>query len=800
MKWKPKSLSSFTRSLISGLAAFTIPLTAVAQLEEIIVTAQKRSESLQDVPIAVSAFSGETMKALGVIDASDLVNITPGLNSSDQAGSNRNYFIRGIGTTDFHLTAASAVGQYYDGVTLTSGFHARAAMFDMDRVEILKGPQNTLFGLNTTGGAINYISNKPEIGAGTTGAASLRLGSDSLVNTEIAVGFDISDNIAARFALQTNQNDGPFTSVSDGNEYGDDDMQALRGAFLWEPNDQSSVLLNLHGMQNENGGSAVQALGSRAPDGSGLLCADFGPGVLNFESNTNCISRNGAAEGSPGTDSSTGDWDTITSTLGSEDLETRGFYLNIDYDFDWATLTFITAYDNLDFEVASDRDGGPTVGIHTMQSDDRDTFQHELRLISTGDGAFRWIGGVYYLDEEADSYTGIRSPGIGGAVLLPNVQLNHTKENLGIYFQGEYDFNDNVTLTVGLRYSNEEIVADYLPSRPNVAGTPLGLTTGAFPSDIDALVAQFAGMPGFDARGYEIARQVQQVLPNEDLGYTVKLDWKATDNSLIYASYSKGFKGGAADIRAAFALVPIPNLAAGLEDARLDPESLEAWELGYKGSFWDNRISLDAAAFHYTYNDLQQFVTLGGVPTLDNAPESEIIGLDANVKFANETGFYLDVGLSLLDSEVTEAGTSIFEPGAEVANNPGVSFSVTASQEFELANGSLLSVMANVSHTDDAVKTTLVRAANLLEDTFTQPAYTVVNANVSYRFGGEQQYGFSIFGNNLTDEHYCGGIQINESNLLLADGVNPRGLSYNAICAVTRASTRTFGASLSVDF
>lgn len=138
-----------------GLATPIAANAELPMLEETVVTAQKRSESVQDVPIAVSAFTSETMKALGITEASDLVNVTPGLASQAQSGSNRNYFLRGVGTGDFHLTAASAVGQYYDGTTLTSGFHSRAALFDMERVEILDGPQNTLFGLNSAGGVIN---------------------------------------------------------------------------------------------------------------------------------------------------------------------------------------------------------------------------------------------------------------------------------------------------------------------------------------------------------------------------------------------------------------------------------------------------------------------------------------------------------------------------------------------------------------------------------------------------------------------------------------------------------------------
>ena len=151
---RPHMLSACGFALALQLTC--LPL-ANAQLEEVVVTAQKRSESLLDVPIAVTAFSQEALGELGIFNADDLVQFTPGLSMRKRSGSNTTYFLRGVGTNDIHLTAAPAVGQYFDEVTLTSGFHARTALFDMNRVEILKGPQNTLFGLNTTGGTVSYF-------------------------------------------------------------------------------------------------------------------------------------------------------------------------------------------------------------------------------------------------------------------------------------------------------------------------------------------------------------------------------------------------------------------------------------------------------------------------------------------------------------------------------------------------------------------------------------------------------------------------------------------------------------------
>lgn len=804
---------SSSSKLAMALAAIFLPgLAAHAQIEEIVVTAQKRVESLGDVPIAVTAFTGDSLKEMGVTDASQLINLTPGLNSGQPAGSNRNYYLRGIGTGDFHLTAASAVGQYYDGVTLTSGFLARSALFDMERVEVLKGPQNTLFGLNTTGGAINYISKKPEVGAGMNGNASLRLGSDSLVNIDAAIGFDLGENAAGRIAVHTNKFDGPFESVSTpGLDLGDDDMTGYRAAFVWEPSDRSRLLVNFHGLINKNNNSANQGLGTRNPDGLGTLCADFNTGIQNFEDNTNCLGRNGVpgpiGAGNlidPPTDPSTGDWNTVTATHGFEDISANGFFINFDYDYDWATLSFSAAFDTLDIRSSFDSDGTATLGLHTNQGDDRDIAQYEVRLISQSDAAFRWIAGAFYLDEDADSFTGVISPGIPpvpgiGSVTIPNVQVAHTKENLGIYVQGEYDFTDSITLTAGVRASDEDITASYLPSRPLLGNIPN--TQPLFASDIDAMVRAQANPanPNQDANGYDVRRQVQQTLPNEDVGYTVKLDWKATDDSMAYLSFSKGFKGSAVDVRAAFANVPIPNILQGLEDARIEPESLDAWELGYKGSFLDNRIQFDAALFHYTYFNKQVFVTGGAIPTLRNAPESESSGIDGSLKYANDTGFYLDFGFSFLDTEITEVGSSPFLEGADLDNAPGYSFTLLAAKEFDLANGNMLRLMANVYSTDDYVTQVLQANNPISEDSLSQKAYTLLNANATYRFGRDQQFGLSVFGDNLTEERFCGAITI--PGTATYGNVVPGGaLNMASNCRVTRASTRTYGVSFAMDF
>ena len=789
-------------ALSAVLSVCLMPNVSNAALEEIIVTAQKRSESLQDVPVAVSAFTGESMKQLGVDDAGDLVSLTPGLSERAQTGSNTTYFLRGVGTNDIHLTAAPAVGMYLDDVTLTSGFQAKTALFDMDRVEVLKGPQNTLFGLNTTGGTVSYFSNKPEIGAGVQGYMNARVGNYSRMNLEGAVGFDLGANSAARISVASNQTDGAFTSVADGRDFGDEDVLSMRAQFLWEPSDDTSVLLNVRHSESENNGSIFKVLGTRAPDGSGDVCADFdGTVIADFSINTNCLNVTppaaGEQSGELGADPSFADWRTVGMNIGGLDMETQGVSLKIDHDLAGATLTSITAFDTLDYINNTDLDGTQYGYMHLAQSDDRETFQQELRLVSTGDGDFRWVAGAYYLKDKADSFTSLRSTKIGAWRLLPNVQLDHSKENLGLYGQMEYDLSDALTLTFGLRWSDETIEGDYTPSKPNVVGQADNKFWTR--EQVHALVvAQNPDTAGYDASGYEIARQVSQELTNTDVGFTAKVDYQFGDDSLAYISFSRGFKGSALDIRAAYAMVPVAKVLQGLEEARLDPESLDAWELGFKSTYWDNQLQLDAAVFQYTYENLQQFISNAGVPTLDNAPESEITGFDANIRYANDSGLYAQFGLSLLDSEVTDSEGSAFIEGVPLAGASELSYTALIAQDFEFGEG-VLTLMANMSYTDEAPSDTLTTGNPPIARAITVDEYTLVNANATYRFGAEDQYTLGIYGNNLTGESFCHGIRSADKNTLISAGNNGRqhgGLT----CNVSNASVRTYGVNFGMDF
>ena len=243
-------------------------------IEEVIVTAQKRAESMQDVPISMQALTGDDLRELGVKNASDVLNLFANVGSIDAGGPKQNFFIRGVGTSDFHLNAVGAVGVYLDEVSINSPVAVSFSLFDMERVEVLRGPQNTLFGRNTTGGAVNYISRKPVVGDAFSGYAELSYGRFDQLDFEAAVGVPLGDTTAMRIAIVSNNRDGAYDNLTLGQDTGTVEKQAIRMQFLWEPSESTSALLNLHGGRDDSEAVPFKNVGLMDPADPSQPCAD----------------------------------------------------------------------------------------------------------------------------------------------------------------------------------------------------------------------------------------------------------------------------------------------------------------------------------------------------------------------------------------------------------------------------------------------------------------------------------------------------------------------------------------------
>ncbi|WP_162299988.1 TonB-dependent receptor [Kineobactrum sediminis] len=401
-----------------ALAAALAPFSTQANtLEEVIVTAQKREQSLQDVGITVSALTGETIEKLGLYDSNDLSNSIPNLNIESPAGEGgvSVVFIRGVGLNDFATNNSGPVGFYIDEVYAGSSNSQSAALFDIDRIEVLKGPQGTLYGRNTTGGAISLVSRKP--GVETEGYVRGSYGNYSTGNDEYriegAVGGSLGDTVQARVAGVTYHSDGYMKNLVD-NSYVEKERWAARAQLNWTPTDRLNVLFNVHGSDND---SDADLYNSSADENFYEGLSDISP-VLQ--------------------------------------VEQAGASVKLDYTLtDSIELVSITAYDELDKLHQEDADMLPAPIIHPEYGVEADMFSQELRLSGGSEGAV-WIAGLYYFEENLDQDQGVDLTGAG---LPVPYRYDNTQElsTWALFGQYEYDLSPTLTLTAGLRYTQLDV-------------------------------------------------------------------------------------------------------------------------------------------------------------------------------------------------------------------------------------------------------------------------------------------------------------------------------------------------------
>ena len=768
--------------VVSSLIAAVVSAPVYAQIEEIVVTAQKRSESVQDVPITVNVLTGDQLDAMAVRTTEDIIKVFSGFTVQTSSAINAGLTIRGVGTSNFHITGQQAVGEYMDGVSLISPFTSSLGLFDMERIEVLRGPQNTLFGRNTTGGAVNYITRKPVVGGEMNGYGRLRVGNEGRVDFEGALEFPMGETFSARVAVSSQNRDSVWNNLvenDNGLEPGEIERNSARLLVNWEPGEQTGVLLNIHtnrdrgtrraqkthGIWDANGvqpvnvaGGGVLPLASALASGAGILgpvhdCpARFG-GEDGFDGLSNCVTwvpRTPANLTNPSTEN----WrDVYDHGSMKSDIDFDGVNLTIDHDFGGVALTSITSWDEISLDFTSTSTG--TIdgeGFYPGQAGTWEVFSQELRLTSTADSALRWIAGGYYSKEDDRLATIINrtdhgSPPFG---LVPSITIDQDVTILSAYGQLEYDVSDNGTLTFGARYTDDD------KSGISVARVAAFNETGA-PGAPRYPLNQYIGLELFDQMtdppsglcpppvgGFPCRLDIDVEQKLQEWGYKLGYDHQISDTAMAYASYSRGFKSGAFDTRALAAF-------AGTADEPVEPEFLDAFEIGFKSTLADGTMELNGAFFFYVWEDRQQFdVDDLGRPAFLNIPEAEITGFDLEMKWVPADNWYISGGLTYLDSEVTDGGTlrTVVE-GAQMPNTPEWSLAGLAQYDIPMGDNNLR-LQANIRWNDEQYSGTAGNPEQLRNSTF------YLNARASYYFGTEQQYEVSLWGENITAQKACG--------------------------------------------
>jgi len=645
-------------------------------IEKIMVTAQKKAQLVDDTGVSITAFGGNDIKELGFDKPQDIAYQTPGLSATNATSSGTPVFaIRGIGLDDFSSNNTSGVGVYIDEVLAAYPVFLNGQLFDVQRVEVLRGPQGTLYGKNTTGGAINYVSVKPR--DEFEGYFSAGVSSWNTYEIEAALSGALTDKINSRLALSSSQGDGWQKDIDTGREFGDTDNLALRSLTTFELGDDAELLLNLHYSMDE--GTAI------SPQNLTIDTAFSLPaGTL------------GVVSGDP-SDVRVGDLDL------EKDEEGYGASINLTIYFDAFTLTSITAADIYEREAIDNYDG---VAINTddfFYSDEFEVYSQELRIASEVD-SFSWIVGLAYsydkVDAQATVDTGFLTNGILTSVIpdFPGIE-NHRVQSVysqkstsfGAFLHTETYFTDELTLTVGLRYSQD--TREFI-----------GQST-----DLDGMVPLFTGAPE-PIPGYVIA-ELDDKENEQNLSGKIGLDYALDDDWLLYASIATSYKAGV------FYAAPAADPQAL---AYIDPEEVLAYELGFKGSLLDNTMQINAAYYQYQYDDRQSRInavspTIPGLifATLGNIEESEISGGELEFRWLPLHGLDMRVGVSYIDSEVLKAPDTVrgltlatpIEEGDGLPQAPQWSYNAVVRYEWAFADMYIASAQAQYSWTDEQSST-----------------------------------------------------------------------------------------------
>lgn len=761
------SVTALPLRLLVFVSAFSVLFTSnvFAQsslIEEVIVTAQKREESIQDVPIAISALTGNQLDTLNIKGTDDLLKAFPNLSVKPGGASNTGFSIRGVGTDNFHVTAQQAVGQYQDEVTLISPFVSTFGMFDLERVEVLRGPQNTLFGRNTTGGAVNIISKKPEIGGELDGYVYTRVGNEGRLDYEGAVTVPMGDTAAVRFAGQSRNRGGIYNNLFNGEQIGDEERHSGRIQLAWEPQEGFRVLANGHANFSRSDHIPYLASGLLAADGVSP-CPLLGTGTKQYTS-TNTCTNGGAAAGIAGglrDNPSTPRWrDVYDNSPNVNETDFYGGFLRLEYDMPSFTVTSLSSWDKIKVLYVENLDGNTGAGFFPGQDADYEVFQQEVRLVSTHDGPWKWIFGGYYSAEDDTLATIIRNnaPGTPPFSVIPSIEVQQEVDIWSLYGKIDIDLTENLTLFGGLRWTNDSkkgisiarVVAGTFSGAPGTARLP-----DTFFTDLDRLravsapaVAAGIGCPGAlpcQSPDLPVSQDIEQ------LGGKIGMSLQLNDNASLYTSFSRGFKSGLFDTRALAAF-------AGTADQPGDPEFLNAVEAGIKSEWLEGNLIVNFSMFKYDWKDLQVFdVDAFGRPALLNIPEVELRGFDAEIKWAPAEGWFAQLGVGLVDSEIIEDGGLLtVAEGAPLNQTPEWTFNGLIVKDTPIANGNL-SAQIDFQYIDDHVSQLDNDPTGFIESAF------FLNARLAYQFGSEQQYEVAFWAQNITEEKTCTDLSINVS-------------------------------------
>lgn len=737
-------------------------------LEEVIVTARRREERLQDVPVSMTVFNDAAIRDQNIFSASDIATYTPSLHANPRFGSeNTTFAIRGFSQ---ELRTTSSVGVYFAEVIAPRGANTQQSgdgagpgdFFDLDNVQVLKGPQGTLFGRNTTGGAVLLTPKKPT--DEFEGYVEGSLGNYDMRRLQGVVNVPISDALRIRLGVDTQERDGYLRNVSDigPKDFADVDYTAFRGSVVWDITDNLENYTILKYSESENNGYPSSVFVCNPGVGVGGLCqADLAGrqarGAHGFHDISNPV-LNPSSEIEHFQVINTTTWNisdslTLKNILSYSEYETST--RNATYGTDWHfpirdAQGNIVGTQPLIFQMSGQQDGRPSA--------DNEVIVEELQLQGTHfDDRLTWQAGIYYEKTKPGGDYGAQSPAqisclqetisspnpadwrcnnlmTAGAVTTAPGKI--TYENKAVYFQGSYAFTDQWSATLGLRYTVDETKGW---TREDVYYFP-NVPTGGYYPYIDFT-----------------SEERRPTAKSEEPTWLLGVDYKPSDDTLIYAKYSRGYRQGSV------------NLASIAEWNTHEPEQVDTYEIGLKTEFY-GRVpgNLNVSLFYNDFQDQQvqfgYFTTTGvGTTSIINAGSSTIWGLEVDSTLQLTENVTLSASYAYLDTNVDEIIYPQVIPdsiarlgGATAAEGEPLSYSpknkLVLSLNYRLPiDEALGDLSAGVTYVYTDKRQAVTKETSIYA---TLPSYELVNANLNWNHFMGSNFDLSLFATNITNEEY----------------------------------------------
>lgn len=677
-----------------------------ASEDTIIVTAQRREQRLQDVPFAINAIDGEALQERGIQNLQDLGGRTPGVYFQNINAAAPQIYIRGIGTQQYDNSAEPPVGVFVDEVPAVGFASVPSELFDVARIEVLRGPQGTLYGRNTIGGAINIVTNAPT--RDFEAQAQADIGNYDLVRIRGAVSGPLTETLSARFSFVNSDRSNFSKNPVTGHGGNNDNSNAQRLRLEWKPTDRLVFDASIERSINDLAGAELKIRGTTNVGGL-FVQSDPAPDAP---------------------------YTTFSNEDGHQKRKLWNGSLRATYSFDGFDFTSITAYHWHDLDALRDLDSGPAPFIAMLELERGDQFTQELRLASTNQGSFRWLlGGFFYTSAYDRTETweigAFPHADLSAAFGLPSGSLfadyfngrydwtmNTKARSYALFGQVEFDLTSQVSIVAGLRYSKDRKEGSYSTASNAIVPFPAFLTT--YSTNVER---------SWDSLDPAVTLNFQ---PNEDV--------------LLYASFKQGYKSGGFQLRPPRAI---------LAQTPYDPERVNAYEFGVKSQWLDRRITANLSVFHYDYEGLQVLGVTPGLPIslINNAASAKIDGAELELLARPNSRAELGISYAYLDARYGDypepaQPAPIQRKGNRLSRSPEHSVNAFAQYTLPIKDAGSVSFRLDYNWRSEIFFAANNTAVNR------DGSVGLLNARLTYA-SPDDRWSLAAWATNLTKEVYC---------------------------------------------